>query len=72
MIGGLRVDTKKGISIIVGSDIPAVSNNAFCPNCREVGKLSRLKERIYLDDNGKLLPPPPDNDDWLQCWKCGL
>ena len=47
-------------------------NNPYCPNSEQIGKLSRLKERIYLDDNGKLLPPPPDNDNFMQCWKCGL
>ena len=35
-------------------------------------KISRLRERIYIDDNGKLLPPAQDTDDWLQCWNCGL
>ena len=29
------------------------------------------KERIYLDDEGKLLPPPPDADSFRQCWTCG-
>jgi hypothetical protein len=71
MIGRLT-DENKGIAIIVDSDYPDYENNPFCPNCQAIGKSSRLKERIYLDDKGKLLPPPPDNDDWLQCWKCGL
>ena len=34
--------------------------------------MSRLKHRLYLDDKGKALPPPPDADQWRQCWKCGL
>jgi hypothetical protein len=29
---------------------------AFCEVCQRNGELSKLKERIYLDDNGKLLP----------------
>ena len=37
-----------------------------------MGELSRLKQRLYLDDKGKALPPPPDADQWRQCWKCGL
>ena len=34
--------------------------------------MSRLKERIWLDDKGKRLPDPPDADSWRMCWTCGL
>ena len=47
-------------------------SNPFCPKCEAVGIISRLKERLYLNDKGKLLPPPPDANSFLQCWKCGL
>jgi hypothetical protein len=44
----------------------------FCSTCAANGVMSKLKQRLYLDDKGKLLPPPPDSEDWLQCWECGL
>jgi hypothetical protein len=44
----------------------------FCEQCQKQGTLSKLKERLYLDDKGKALPPPPDASDFVQCWKCGL
>ncbi|HEX7178103.1 MAG TPA: hypothetical protein VF220_00135 [Nitrososphaeraceae archaeon] len=46
---------------------------SWCSTCMAIGKLSRLKQRIYLDDKGKLIQPqPPDADLYLQCWNCGL
>ena len=35
-----------------------------------MGELSKLKQRLYLDYNGKALPPPPDADQWqmLEVW----
>jgi hypothetical protein len=45
----------------------------FCEVCRKNGTTSKLKQRLYLDDKGKrLVNPPPDAEDWLQCWECGL
>jgi hypothetical protein len=44
---------------------------AFCEVCQKNGELSKLKERLYLDTNGKLLPPPPNADLFRQCWTCG-
>jgi hypothetical protein len=64
-------DNNKGIAIIVDSD-SEFDSNPFCPNCQDIGKLSRLKERIYLDDKGKLLPPQPDAENFLMCYLCGL
>jgi hypothetical protein len=44
----------------------------FCEQCRNEGTMSKLKERLYLDDKGKAVPPPPDASDFVMCWKCGL
>jgi hypothetical protein len=50
----------------------------FCSTCAANGDVSKLKERIWLDnkwlDNktGKRLPDPPDTDSWRMCWTCGL
>ena len=47
--------------------------NPFCSTCAAIGKLSRLKVRIYLNDKGKLIQPqPPDADQFLMCYVCGL
>ena len=47
--------------------------NPFCSTCAAVGEISRLKVRIYLDDKGKLiLPQPPDAENFLMCYHCGL
>jgi hypothetical protein len=45
----------------------------FCSTCAANGDMSKLKERIWLDDKtGKRLPDPPDADSWRMCWTCGL
>ena len=44
---------------------------AFCENCQSQGVISELKQRIYLDEKGKLLPSPQDSDSFRQCWTCG-
>jgi hypothetical protein len=44
----------------------------FCSTCAANGDMSKLKERIWLDDKGKRLPDPPDADSWRMCWQCGL
>ena len=44
----------------------------FCSTCAANGDMNKLKQRVYLDMSGKLLAnPPPDAEDWLQCWECG-
>jgi hypothetical protein len=45
---------------------------SFCSTCAANGDMSKLKERIWLDDKGKRLPDPPDADSWRMCWQCGL
>ena len=47
--------------------------NPMCSTCAAVGKLSRLKVRIYLNEKGKLIQPqPPDANQFLMCYVCGL
>jgi hypothetical protein len=45
---------------------------SYCQDCLNVGVLSQLKHRIYLDENGKITNPAPDADKWRQCWTCGV
>ena len=47
-------------------------SNPFCNKCSAVDIISRLKERLYLDDKGKMIfPLPPNANEYLQCRKCG-
>ena len=39
-------------------------SNPFVQHVQHMGEMSRLKQRLYLDDKGKALPPPPDADHW--------
>jgi hypothetical protein len=57
------------VGIVVDEEIEDIS---FCQSCQKNGTLSKLKERIYLDSAGKLLPPPPDASYFVMCWTCGL
>ncbi len=41
---------------------------SYCPNCIEAKVYELLKERIY----GQNETIPEDNDNWLQCHRCGL
>ena len=44
----------------------------YCQDCLNVKIVSPLRNRIYLDDQGKITNPGPDADRWRQCWTCGL
>jgi len=66
------LDENRGIGIVVDSNDIDKGKNPYCKSCYDFGILSRLKERLYRDDNGKSIPPEPDADNWLQCWYCGL
>lgn len=46
---------------------------SYCQDCVKVNVLSPLKDRIYLDENGKIdtNPPPSDSKNWRQCYHCG-
>ena len=46
---------------------------SYCSTCAAIGKLSRLKVRIYLNEKGKLIQPQPQEaDSFLMCYVCGL
>jgi hypothetical protein len=45
---------------------------SYCQDCLKVKILSPLRNRIYLDDDGKIANPGPDADKWRQCWTCGV
>jgi hypothetical protein len=45
---------------------------SYCQDCEKVKILSPLRNRIYLDDDGKVTNPALDVNKWRQCWTCGL
>jgi len=45
---------------------------SYCPDCEKVKVLSPLRNRIYLDEDGKITNPAPDANKFRQCWTCGL
>jgi hypothetical protein len=45
---------------------------SYCEDCLKVKVLSPLRNRIYLDDDGKIANPAADANKWRQCWTCGL
>ena len=60
------------VGIVIDDGQEEDQNISYCVNCYKVGVLTKLKGRVYLDMSGKLLVnPPPDAEDWLQCWTCG-
>ena len=65
-----RLDkSKSSIGIVVDEETEDIQ---FCSTCAANGEMSKLKERIYLNEKGKRLPSPPDADSYRQCWTCGL
>ena len=69
-----RLDKNKShVGMVIDYSDEEEGGLIFCEQCHKQGVLSKLKQRVYLDMSGKLLVnPPPDAEDWLQCWKCGL
>ena len=45
---------------------------SYCEDCLNVKIVSPLRNRIYLDKDGKITTPGPDAAKWRQCWTCGL
>jgi hypothetical protein len=62
-------DRGSSIGVVIDEYIPDIS---FCPDCQKNKVISKLKDLVYLDDNGKALPPQPDADEFKRCYKCGL
>src|SRR6478609_6651172 len=58
--------------ILSGSPGQEKEKVAYCQDCEKVKILSPLRNRIYLDENGKPTSPGPDAAKWRQCWTCGL
>ena len=51
---------------------PEKEKDSWCQRClNAAGVFSHLKNRIYLDEEGKPTTPGPDADKWVQCWRCG-
>ena len=57
---------------VIFSRGPDKEKVSYCEDCLKVKVLSPLRNRIYLDENGKITNPGPDADKWRQCWTCGL
>ena len=65
----MRRSGRENTVIFSGHDKEKVS---YCEDCLEVKVLSPLKDRKYLDDEGKITNPGPDANKWKQCWTCGV
>ena len=62
-------ENNHSVGMVIDSDEEDIM---FCSTCAANGEMSKLKERIWLDNKGKRLPDPPDSDSWRMCWKCGM
>lgn len=58
------------VSFGPGTDKKEIS---WCAKCAKAGVNSPLKNRIYLNEDGKTInrAPPADSKSWKQCWTCG-
>ena len=64
---------KSHVGMVIDNSEDEDEDLIFCSTCAANGDMSKLKERIWLDDKtGKRLPDPPDADSWRMCWTCGL
>jgi hypothetical protein len=57
---------------VILSGRPDKEKISYCQDCEKVKILSPLRNRIYLDENGKIANPAADADKWKQCWTCGV
>jgi hypothetical protein len=64
-----RSGRENAVILSRGHDKDKVS---YCQDCLKVKILSPLRNRIYLDDDGKIANPAADADKWRQCWTCGV
>ena len=68
-MGLMRGRSDNAVVLSAGPDREKVS---YCQDCLNVKIVSPLRNRIYLDENGKITNPGPDSNKWKQCWACGL
>lgn len=72
MPGIARKYDKHFVGMVITDSEVEDKDISYCENCYKVGVFNKLRERVYLGMSGKLLVnPPPDAEDWLQCWICG-
>jgi hypothetical protein len=69
-MGLLRRSGRENTVIFSGSQDK--ENVSYCQDCLKVKILPPLRNRIYLDEDGKITNPAPDANKWKQCWTCGL
>ena len=63
---------RSGNAVILSGSGSNKEKISYCQDCLNVKTLSPLRNRIYLDENGKITNPGPDSNKWKQCWTCGL
>ena len=60
------------VGVIIAKEENPELKNPFCPRCLKNGDYNKLKHRIRLDHNMKILPAEPGDDQFLHCWQCGI
>ena len=63
---------RSGNAVIFSGSGQDKDKMAYCEECLKIKVLSPLRNRIYLDDSGKITNPAADANKWRQCWTCGL
>jgi hypothetical protein len=61
-----------GNAVILSGSGKKKEKISYCQDCEKVKILSPLRNRIYLDENGKIMAPAADSKSWRQCWTCGV
>ena len=44
---------------------------SLCPQCQEFKIKSMMGPRLYVDEQGNVIPPKADAHMWRQCGRCG-